>query len=133
MAVLRYFCFSQIQVLFRLNFCLFLSVDLPKITKNPESQSVGTGADTVFRVEARGDRLEFQWQKDDVDIDSKESRLCCNRTRDTSTLRIQQTKKGDEGRYRCIVKNQFGVGGKPSQEADLLVCKLDIFTSQLLN
>ena len=108
---------------------LFLSVNIPKITKNPESRLVATGVDTVFRVEARGDELEFQWQKDDMDIDSNESRLFCNRTRDTSTLRIQHTEKGDEGRYRCIVKNRFGVGGKPSQEADLLVCKLNIFTS----
>ena len=87
----------------------------------------------IFRVEARGDELQFHWQKDGIDIDSNESRLCCNRTRDTSTLHIQHTKKGDKGRYRCMVKNRFGVGEKPSQEADLLVCKLDIFTSQWLN
>ena len=83
----------------------------------------------IFRVEARGIELEFHWQKDGIDIDSNESRLCCNRTRDTSTLHIQHTKKDDKGRYRCIVKNPFGVGEKPSQEADLLVCKLNIFTS----
>ena len=108
-------------------FLYFLSVDIPKITKNPESQSVATGADTVFKVEARGDDLKFQWRKDDTDIESNESRLCCSRTRDTSTLHIQHAMKCDKGRYRCVVKNQFGVGGKLSLEADLLVCKFDIF------
>ena len=106
-----------------LNYLFVLIVDIPEITRNPESQSVVTGADVLFKVEARGDDLNFQWQKDDTDIESNESRLCCNRTRDTSTLHIQHATKGDKGRYRCVVKNRFGVGGKPSLEADLLVCK----------
>ena len=77
----------------------------------------------IFRVEAVGDDLQFQWQKDDIAIDSNESQLCCNRTRDTSTLHIQHTTKGDKGHYRCIVKNPCQISGKPSLEAYLSVCK----------
>ena len=109
--------FDQFSILF------VLIVDIPKITKNPESQSVATGTDVIFRVEAVGDELEFQWQKDGIDIDSNESRLCCNRTSDSSTLCIQHAKKEDKGCYRCVVKNPGEISGKPSLEADLSVCK----------
>ena len=61
-----------------LNF--YFLVDLPKITQHPESCSVSTRADTVFRVEAIGDDLQFQWQKDGTDIDSNGSRVRCNKT-----------------------------------------------------
>ena len=101
----------------------FLPVDAPKITQHPESQSVATGADTVFSVEALGDDLQFQWQKDGIDIENNGSRLRCNRTRNASTLHIQYTKKGDKGHYRCIVKNPVKTREKPSNEAHLLVCK----------
>ena len=101
----------------------FFLVDAPKITQHPESQSVATGADTVFRVEAMGDDLQFQWQKDGIVIESSGSRLRCNRTRNASTLHIQHTKKDDEGHYRCIVKNPVKTREKPSNEAHLLVCK----------
>ena len=111
--------FSLIKFLF----LFVLIVNIPKITRNPESWSVATGGDVIFRVEAVGDDLEFQWQKDDIDIDSNESRLCCNRTRDSSTLHIQHTKKEDKGRYSCVVKNPCEISGRRSLEADLSVCK----------
>ena len=101
----------------------FLPVDAPKITQHPESQSVATGADTVFRVEAMGDDVQFQWQKDRIDIESNGSRLRCNRTRNASTLHIQHTKKNDKGHYRCIVRNPIEKSGKASYEARLSVCK----------
>ena len=101
----------------------FLPVDAPTLTQHPESQSVATGADTVFRVEAMGDDLQFQWQKDGIDIESSGSRLRCNRTRNASTLHIQYTNKDDKGHYRCIVKNSVINSEKPSNEAHLLVCK----------
>ena len=100
-----------------------LPVDAPKITQHPETQSVATGADTVFSVEAVGDDLQFQWQKDGIDIENNGSRLRCNRTRNTSTLHIQYTKKDDMGHYRCIVKNPVKKSEKPSNEAHLSVCK----------
>ena len=100
------------------------SVDPPKVSRDPENQSVATGANTMFRVEATGDGLQFQWQKDCIDIDSSEPRCHCNSTGDASTLHIQHTKKSDRGHYRCLVKNPVEKRGKASHEADLSVCKV---------
>ena len=104
----------------------FHSVDPPKVTRNPENQSVATGVHTTFRVESKGDDLQFQWQKDDTDIDSSEPQCHCNSTGDASTLHIQHTKKSDRGHYRCLVKNPVEKRGKASHEADLSVCKISI-------
>ena len=101
----------------------FHSVDPPKITRDPESQSVATGTQTTLRVQAAGDDLQFQWQKDDIDIDSSEPRTQCNSAGDASTLHIQHTEKSDKGRYRCLVKSPVEKIGKASQEANLSVCK----------
>ena len=108
--------------------CFFvLLVDPPKITRNPENQSVATGTHTNFRVEATGDDLQFLWQKDGIDIDSSQPRLYCNSTGDSSTLHVQHTKKSDKGHYRCLVKNPVEKSGKPSNKADLSICKLVVF------
>ena len=105
--------------------CFFVPlVDPPKITRNLENQSVATGADTMFRVEATGDDLQFLWQKDCMDIDSSEPRYHCDSTGDANTLHIQHAKKSDEGHYRCLVKNPVEKRGKASTEADLSVCKV---------
>ena len=107
----------------QITLCFLISVDLPEITQGPESQSVATRADATFRVEATGDDLQFQWQKDGINIDSKEHRLHCNSTGNTSTLCIQHTEKSDKGHYRCLVKSPIEKSGKLSNEADLSVCK----------
>ena len=83
----------------------FHSVDPPKIIRHPENHSVATGADTMFTVETTGDELQFQWQKDGIDIDSSEPRLQCNSTRNISTLYIKYTNKSDKGHYRCLITN----------------------------
>ena len=101
----------------------FHSVDPPKITRDPESQSVATGIHTTLRVQATGDDLQFQWQKDDIDIDSSQPPFNCKSVGNTSTLHIQHTEKSDKGRYRCLVKNPVEKRGKASQEANLTVCK----------
>ena len=101
----------------------FHSVDPPKITRDPESQSVATGTHTTLRVQATGDDLQFQWQKDDIDIDSSDPPFNCNTVGNASTLHIQHTEKSDKGHYRCLVKNPVEKTGKASQEANLTVCK----------
>ena len=112
-------------------YCFNLSsVDPPEIIQGPESQSVATEAHTTFTVEAKGDGLQFQWQKDGIDIDSSEPRLHCDSTGDASTLHIQHTKKSDRGRYRCLIKNPVEKSGKVSQEANLSVCKFLILLSE---
>ena len=98
------------------------SVDPPEITQGPESQSVATGVDATFRVEAKGDDLQFQWQKNEIDI-TDNSRFNCSRTQDTSMLCIHHVQKSDKGHYRCLIKNPVEKSGKPSKEADFSVCK----------
>ena len=104
-------------------FFIFHSVDPPEIIKGPESQSVATGAAATFGVEATGDDIEFQWQKDKINIDDKNSRFSLKRTDGTSVLNIQYMQKSDKGQYRCLVKNPVEKSGKPSQEANLAVGK----------
>ena len=99
------------------------SADPPKITQHPKDQSVATGADVSFHVEATGDDLTFQWQKNQSDLDDGDR--CCG-TR-TSRLRIIEVEMSDKGRYRCLVKNS--VGDEFSQEAFL--SKLVICSSTL--
>ena len=102
----------------------FHSVDSPTITRDPESQSVATGThNIIFRVQATGDDLQFQWQKDGIDIDSNEPRFQCNSAGNASTLHIKDTNKSDKGHYRCLVKNPVERRGLPSAEANLSVCK----------
>ena len=100
----------------------FLPVDAPKIIRLPENQSVTTGADITFTVEATGDELHFKWQKDSQNIDSSNSRFSFNQTDGTSTLKIHCVKKSDEGHYKCLVKNPVEQQGKVSSEAELRVC-----------
>ena len=102
------------------------SVDLPEITQSPENQSVATGADTMFRVEATGNDLQFRWQKDGIDIDSSEPQLHCNSVGNASTLHIKDTKKSDKGHYRCLIRNPVEKRGMLSTEANISVCKLII-------
>ena len=95
------------------------SVDPPKVFQHPNSQTVTTGAQTTFTVEAKGDDLTFQWQKNGSDVhnDSNYSGT------DTNTLRIRHVNKSDGGHYRCLVKNEVKRDGEVSEEAELTVCE----------
>ena len=97
-----------------------LPVDPPMVTQDPENQSVSTGAEAItFKIEATGDELTFQWQKNGSDLHSGSSYSGIN----TNTLKIQQVKKSDAGHYRCLVKNRVVRDGKLSKETKLSVCK----------
>ena len=87
----------------------------------------------TFTVEATGDNLHFQWQKDGKEIDMNETQLKCSQTDKTSTLRIQCVEKGDEGHYKCLVKNQVESSGMTSKEVQLTVCKSAIEYYHLLD
>lgn len=91
------------------------------------------GVPATFTVEATGDNLHFQWQKDGKEIDMNETRLKCSQTDKTSTLRIQCVEKGDEGHYKCLVKNQVESSGMTSKEVQLTVCKSAIEYYHLLD
>ena len=89
------------------------------MTEHPKSQVVPTGEETTLKVEATGDDLKFQWQKNgrDVHNDSNYSGT------DTNTLTIQHVNKSHTGCYRCLVKNDVEKDGIISGEAELSVCK----------
>ena len=86
------------------------------------------GISTSFTVEATGDNLQFQWQKDGQDIDRNVSRLQCSNTANTSTLHINVVEKSDEGHYKCHVKNLVEKSGKASHVAKLNICKLSFYS-----
>ena len=103
----------------------FFTVAPPKATQHPKSQSVPTGAQTTFTVEATGDALTFQWQKNtnDVHNDGNYSGT------DTNTLSIRPVKKSHAGCYRCLVMNDVKKDGILSREAELSVCKFNFIMS----
>ena len=73
----------------------------------------------TMTVQATGDNLHYQWQKDDIDL-SDDDRHCGT---DTDTLRIIKVEKGDsKAHYRCHVKNE--IGEEFSRDAVLTVSKL---------
>ena len=104
-----------------------LSADPPKLTQHPKDQSVSIGAKIAFQVEATGDDLYFQWQRNQSDLD--DSDRCCGTH--TNRLRIIEVEMSDKGRYRCLVKNS--VGNEFSHEAFLIVSKLVMCSSTLGN
>ena len=117
-------CLENIQSIF-----LFpLTVNPPKIIRNPERKSVATGADTTTSVGETGDNLHYQWQKDGIDL-SDDGR---HHGTGTDTLRIVKVEKGDsKAHYQCSVKNE--IGEEFSKEA-VLVGKLimDVFNMCVL-
>ena len=95
----------------------------PVITQHPVSQIISTGAEaTTFKIEATGDDLTFQWQKNGSDLHSDSNYSGT----DTNTLKIRHVKKSYTGVYRCLVKNRVEKEGKLSNEAELAVCKLSV-------
>ena len=95
------------------------------MTQHPESRSVLTGTQVTFKVEATGDDLTFQWQKDGSDVhnDSNYSGT------DTNTLMIPEVKKSDGGCYSCLVKNEAKIEGELSDEAQLKVCECLLYVT----
>ena len=94
-----------------------LLVDPLQVVQHPVSQSVATGVNVSFRVEASGDRIKFQWQKDGSDL--YDSNRCWGTN--TETLHLKDVGKSDKGHYKCILRNDLE--SKLSRNAQLDVCK----------
>ena len=101
------------------------TVDRPKVTEHPKNQSVPTGEEATLTVEASGDNLKFQWQKNGSNLKND---INYSGT-DTNTLSIRWVKKSHAGCYRCLVKNEVEKDGILSEEAQLSVCKFRLYTS----
>ena len=108
--VISYAVFNDIAII--------LIADPPKITQHPNDQSVATGDNVAFQVEATGDDLYFQWQRNQSDL--ADGDRCCGTH--SNRLRIIEVEMSDKGRYRCLVKNS--VGNEFSHEAFLIISKL---------
>jgi len=99
-----------------------ISVHPPRITLHPKHQTAVTGTKVTFCVEATGDDLKFQWQKDGKDLDD-DHRI---HGTDTNILSIQSVQKSDKGYYTCLVKNAVGSKLSSSSELHVSVCKLHV-------
>ena len=79
------------------------------------------GEDAAFSVSVIGEQLEYQWQKDGVDINDAAGTYS-GTTTDTLTVE-SLTDPDDEGLFRVIVSNPANVDGVVSNSAELSVCK----------
>ena len=89
---------------FQCYFFIFLTVGPPKIIRGPANQSIVTGEDTKFSIEIIGNPLQFQWQKDGIDLCHGDKYQGIN----TDTLCIMTVEESDEGHYRCFVMSDVG-------------------------
>ena len=95
---------------------------------DPKTESLAPGREANFRVRATGDKFQYQWQKDRIDLSDDDR----HHDTGTDTLRIVKVEKGDnKARYRCRVKNE--IGEEFSKEAVLKVGKslMNVFSIKL--
>ena len=80
-------------------------LELPAITKDPESVAVNPGATAAFTVGVRGTAVLFyQWKKDGVNL-ADGGRISGVQT---ATLQITNVGPADEGDYACEIRNMGG-------------------------
>jgi hypothetical protein len=70
----------------------------PKITKNPEGQTVSAGAQIVMSVTATGEELAYQWKHDGSPISGATG----------STLTLSNVQAAAAGQYLVVVSNPGG-------------------------
>jgi len=100
------FLFALVIVLFESTF----AQQPPQIILQPVDQNVCPGDSAGVCISAIGNgELQFQWQKDNVDLEGETDSICF-------TLHAWEI---DEGNYTCVVSNEFG--SDTSDAASLLV------------
>ena len=72
----------------------------------------------MFFIDASGSLLQYQWQRDGIDLNDGSSLSGTN----TSTLTITGVLEEDGGNYTCIASNFLE--NVTSRSAELTVCKL---------
>ncbi len=85
-------------------------VPVPKITTQPQSQTVGVGSAVTFTVAAEGSGLAYQWYKNDVAIDGANG----------PSYTIASAVAASQGIYKAVVANDLG-GRSTSARAELIV------------
>jgi hypothetical protein len=82
----------------------------PVITGQPQNQSVAPGGTATFSVQATGDNLSYQWQRNGANINGANA----------ASLTIENVQAGSNtGQYRVIVSN--GAGSVTSNSASLSI------------
>ena len=94
----------------------------PKIIEHPKDQSVASGKDVTLEVEATGDSIQFQWQRNRKPLTDGDSYY------DTNKNILHIVKVVETARYRCHVNNKEDVEGEFSKEVTLTVRKLIVFS-----
>ncbi len=110
-------------------YCKESSIAL-EISKHPESQKVVQGEVAVFKVEATGNNLSYQWQfKTAGATQWKDSGMAGGKT---NSIAVQGTTARNGYQYRCVVTD--GSGNKvTSNAATLTVAPAIVITSQPAN
>jgi hypothetical protein len=83
---------------YSINFISIGKLPVPEILTQPENVSVCNGATADFSVQAQGQNLSYQWQKDGLDITGATN----------NTLQINNASTSDEAVYTCIINGDFG-------------------------
>lgn len=97
----------------------FLTVSPANITTHPYDQIVAQGGTAEFSVNASGDGLIYQWQRNDANISDNHTKY---EGVSTAVLTINDAEVDDAGIYKCIVFNEAG-DNVTSNEAILTVSK----------
>ena len=97
----------------------FLTVSPANIITHPYDQTVAEGDSVTFSVDASGDGLTYQWQRNGMNI---EPRIRKFEGISNHTLIVNNVQVEDTGLYKCIVYNEAG-DGTTSDEAILQISK----------
>ena len=91
-------------------------IETPAINIHPEDRAVPPGGTATFTVAASGKApLDFQWQKNQVNLSDGENLIGCR----SATLTITNANVADAASYRCVVMN--GLGNAASHPATLRI------------
>ncbi len=109
-----------IKSIANLIFLPFLPIVSPAIiTTHPFDQTVSEGGSVTFSVNALGDGLTYQWQRNGANVPGNNSNF---EGVSTAVLKIKVVEVDDAGMYRCIVFNGAG-DNVISNEVTLIVSK----------
>ncbi|RWS27852.1 leucine-rich repeats and immunoglobulin-like domains protein 3 [Leptotrombidium deliense] len=118
----------------------FTCDDFPKpyVIEDPKTQIALKGSNTslVCKAASSSSQMTFEWRKDNIVVDEKESKNSIETfahttsnetvTEYTSYLHLIDTRNEDEGKYQCVISNQFGTAY--SLKATITVNIMPIFT-----
>lgn len=108
-----------ICILIIIFYLFFLTVSPANIITHPYDQTVAEGDSVTFSVDASGDGLTYQWQRNGINIEPSTGKF---EGVSNHTLTVNNVQVEDTGLYKCIVFNKAG-DGAISDEANLQISK----------